>query len=350
MLKDLEAKYNNEPVYGEELAKRDGGNQPLIVYSDDGYDDDNYYGNTLVGANPQTFTVKFDTGSSTFFIPGPSCPSTQCAGRTKYSQAGIDEHNTTVTHYADGGSRGGENYLDTVTVGGITVDKTQVVSMANNHGHPHPAPDSLMGLGFGKLHGKPNTFFEDAIDQGKVAKKEFSFYLGRKAQNTDGNSELTLGGRDSSKFKGDPILLPVVSYDHWTVQSDGVVIGGEVVSGTSGTAFMDTGTTIIGVPKKAAAAIYAKIPGSKPAKSGLWTIPCGAKLPDMGLKLSGHTFNVAEIDKIYDKEGSTCYGLFASVGGVSSVIAGDSFLKGWYSIYSYDAHNGKPAVLLAESI
>lgn len=348
-INELADKYNNEVVYAEsKFEKRTGSSEPMKVYVEDGYDDD-YYGNGLVGAAKQSFTVKFDTGSSTFFVPGPKCPSNQCIGPTRYNEQGVDEHNTTSIKYGSG-SCTGENFLDTVTVAGINVDKTQVVSLTERAGSAHVAPDSLMGLGFGKAKGKPNTFFEDAIIQGKVSTKEFSLYLGRSAEGTGDNSEITIGGRDPAKFTGSPILLPLVNQDHWNVKLTGFSVnGGSLISGTSGTATIDTGTTYVVGPPAVVNALWAAVPGAKAASGGYHTYPCSSK-PKITFQLNGHPFLISDEDLAFQKSGDTCTGAIVANGKFSTLITGDSFLKSWYSIYSYDANNGSPAVLLAKSV
>lgn len=45
----------------------------------------------------------------------------------------------------------------------------------------------------------------------KVTANEFAFYLGRSKSGTQGASELTLGGRDASKFSGTPAANKVTT-------------------------------------------------------------------------------------------------------------------------------------------
>ncbi|KAJ6787264.1 hypothetical protein PWT90_05857 [Aphanocladium album] len=355
MIEEVEAKYSAETVYSnahiysENTVKRDGSSEPMKTYTDDGYDDDNYYGNGLIGSkSPQTFTVKFDTGSASFFVPGPKCPASVCTGPTRYNEGGVDEHNTTVVNYAKG-KRAGENFLDTVSIAGVSVDKTQVVSLYQREGPTHSAPDSLMGLGFGAAKGKPNTFFEDAMAQGKVSVNEFSFYLGRTAKGTDAKSEITIGGRDPAKFTGTPITLPVVNHDHWNVQLDGITVGGKAVSGLPKIASIDTGTSIIGAPSSAVASFYSNIPGAAKHDKHFYSVPCDATLPPVIFQLGGHDFPLDNFDVVYDKSKGVCLGAFYSL-SYPTLLVGDSFLKSWYSIFSYDAADGKPAVILAKAV
>ncbi|TQS34047.1 hypothetical protein Golomagni_05587, partial [Golovinomyces magnicellulatus] len=287
------------------VAKR--ASEPLKAFSSNSFSDDSYYGDAKVGSSsPQTFTVKFDTGSTTFFVPGPDCPSNQCVGPTRYKQGGTDQHSSTYVQYGIG-TRSGKNYLDTVSIAGITVSNSQVVSLNQRGGSTYKVPDSLMGLGLGKPRGRQNTFFEDAMDQGKVSTKEFSFYLGRTTDGTGGNSELTLGGRDSSKFTGDAYMLPVVGSNNWDVTLYGIAVNGDVIDGTGGTAIMDTGTSLIIGPSDVVSKVYAKIPNAQPAGGHYWSVPCDSN-PKLALKFEGGRYEMKDVDLIYDKESDTCYG------------------------------------------
>ena len=65
----------------------------------------------------------------------------------------------------------------------------------------------------------PFTMFREH----KLNPQEFSFYLGREKSGTAQNSELTLGGRDASKYKGDFTKVPITKKGYWQVAVDGVV-------------------------------------------------------------------------------------------------------------------------------
>ncbi|KAJ6780742.1 hypothetical protein PWT90_10875 [Aphanocladium album] len=311
--------------------------------------DKSYYGNGQV--NTQTLSIKFDTGSKTFYYPGPSCPSNECPAKVRYNEQGEDEHNVTTTAFGgtgNGSSRTGETFLDTVTIAGIRVEKTQIVSMTQRVGSP--AQRGIMGLSFGLLQGKPATFFEAAMAQGKVAANEVSFFLGRLVSGTQGKSELTIGGRNPAHYTGNLETLPVVDYRHWNVEMDGFVLNGQLVPNTNGIATMDTGTSLIIGPELQAAAFWAGVPGSKGVKSKshpytFYEFPCNAKFT-FALRLNGKDFNIDPKDYSIKIIGNgKCTGLIAG-GPFDTWITGDSFLKNWYSIYSYDAADGKPAVLL----
>ena len=68
--------------------------------------------------------VDFDTGSADLFLPASTCGQT-CDGHTLYnpnaSSTAVDRNATFILSYGDGTSVQGEQYADTVIVGGYTV-------------------------------------------------------------------------------------------------------------------------------------------------------------------------------------------------------------------------------------
>jgi len=357
-------KYNKNfelPDYLRDLEihfKRDTDAEEALVDESSGGSDVLYYGTAFVGAAKQSFTLDFDTGSSDLFVPGPSCGSSQgCSGTTKYNQQGQDEHNTTSVTYGSGAIQG-ENYFDSVTVAGLTATHQNVISLTTATGFSGSGADGLMGMAFPSIaNSKQLPFFFNLINQGKVNPTEFSFYLGRTASGTGGNSEMTLGGRDSSRYSGSFTKVPVTSQTYWQVAIDGASVGsGGLISGTTGgQAAIDTGTTLLIAPTAAASAIYGQIPGSFPipflgGSTQLYGYPCSSS-PNVQLQFAGKKFAVNPLDFNFGTLSSqlgffgmffpgSCLGGIAGADlspspGVSLWIVGDTFLKNWYSTFTY---------------
>lgn len=243
----------------------------MVDQNEDG-EDELYYGSGIVGAgdgHPQSFLFDFDTGSSDTFVPGPSCGTAQgCVGSTHYDQGGVDEHNTTSITYGSGQVEG-ENYFDDVTIAGKKATHQNVISLTQAAGFNNSDSNSLMGMAFQSIanSGQP-PYFKTLIDQGAVSTPEFSFYLGRAVDNTGANSEMTLGGRDSSKFTGAVTKVPVSTQGYWQVALDQVLVSGFAdpvdTLATKGQAAIDTGTTLVLAPLLATTTIFARIPGAIP--------------------------------------------------------------------------------------
>lgn len=277
------------------------GKEPLQDQVEGGDLDELYLGSITVGKRSgQTFSCDFDTGSADLFVPGPKCDTSQgCPGTTKYNQGGTDEKSTTTITYGSGMVTG-ENFYDSVTVSGLTAAHQNVISLTQATGFSGSDASSLMGMAFSSIaQSRKPTYFETLMAQNIVTTPEFSFYLGRVADGTQGNSELTLGGRNTAKFSGPVTMVPVTSQTYWQVAIDGVAVAVAVtqllkpvsVAGTSGQAAIDTGTTLIIAPTQAAANIYKSIPGSFEVSllggpAGFYAYPCALK-PNVQLQFNG---------------------------------------------------------------
>ncbi|KAF2214563.1 hypothetical protein CERZMDRAFT_82538 [Cercospora zeae-maydis SCOH1-5] len=317
-----------------------------------------------IGAAKQTFTFDFDTGSSDTFVPGPQCGTAQgCDGNTKYDQQGKDEHNTTTVVYGSG-QVAGENYFDSVTVAGLTATHQNIISLTQAQGFSGTGSDSLMGMAFQSIaNSQQPPFFFTLINEGKVSPTEFSFYLGRQKSGTAQNSELTLGGRDSSKYTGAVTSVPVTSQTYWQVAIDAICALPQAVC-LQLVVLIDTGTTLIVAPYAAAISIFAQIPGSIPLPLGAsipgFAYPCASK-PQVHLQFAGKNFVVNPLDFNFgtlsedfgirlgnDTLSSIICGVVNSycVAGIAGAdlnptstenfyVVGDTFLKNWYSTFQY---------------
>jgi hypothetical protein len=157
-------------------------------------------------------------------VPGPTCGTAQgCVGSTKYNQQGVNRGNKTTITYGSG-QVVGNNYLDSVTIAGLTATNQNIISLTNATGFSNTAADGLMGMAFPAIsNSKSSPFFFTLINQGKVSPTEFSFYLGRARSGTAGNSEMFLGGRNEAKYTGAFTSVPVTSQTYWQVAIDGAV-------------------------------------------------------------------------------------------------------------------------------
>ena len=352
-------------------------NEALSDQVNGGTEDEEYYGPGIIGArSPQTFTFDFDTGSSDLFVPGPQCGAAAgCKAGTQYSQTGTDLHNTTSVTYGSGQVTG-ENYLDSVTVAGLTAARQNVISLTSAAGFNTSDSNSLLGMGFSTIaNSKKPTFFENLISQRKVSTQEFAFYLGRAASNTQSRSELTLGGRDSSRYTGAVTQVPVSTRGYWQVAVDEVDVSGVRSLMTQGQAAIDTGTTLVLAPTVAAAAIFAQIPGSFPLPlvSGgevtYFAYPCNTKRV-VQFVFAGKRFAINALDLNFGSLTSAFGDLLglswllapvlnrfclAGIAGAdvdptqNLYVVGDVFLKNWYSIYSYNNAKGGPSVSFAKA-
>lgn len=170
--------------------------------------------------------------------------------------------NTSITYGS--GSTSGVNYADDVTVAGLTSPNQTLISVSTAVGFTELDADGIIGMAFTSIaQDKGTTFMENLIAQGSVTADEFGVYLGRIASGTEDDSELTLGGRDSTKYTGDFVTVPVSLQEYWQIALDRVTVDGKTGGlDTPGQAAIDTGTTVVLAPTTAAKEIMNKIPGT----------------------------------------------------------------------------------------
>ncbi|GAA6002934.1 hypothetical protein JCM10207_001904 [Rhodosporidiobolus poonsookiae] len=339
------------------------GNVALTDYFSGG-NDAAYFGGIGIGTPAQSFDVIFDTGSADLWVPSSSSSSSH----TKFNaDASSTSESSTASWDITYGTGSSEGHLarDTVTAGSYSATQ-QIFAVADSVADVVDSlpSDGIMGMAFSTIasSGAP-TFFENLITQGSVSQQVFSYYMTRasdsttKTKGTIAGGELCIGCIDSSKYTGSLNYVPVSSQSYWSIPSDGINIDGTVVSGTSMTAAIDTGTTLIYVPTSVAKALYAKLGGTS-AGNGEYHVPCVSTFSSIGLSFGGQTYNIPLSDVFlgYASASNTnecILGIFGQdlydANGKEVAIIGNLFLKAVYSVFSY-SQGGSPAVGFAESI
>jgi hypothetical protein len=306
-----------------------------------------YYGVVSIGSPPQSFQVIFDTGSSNLWVPKVGCK--HCGlpfigNKSKY------DHQTSSSYIEDGaefnimygsGSVSGFFSKDSVTIADDIIIEGQRFAEIEDAGGLGVAYslgkfDGILGLGFTSISidGAP-TVFENAIKQNKVDQPVFSFFLGDNAP-----GELTFGGYDSSKFKGDLKYVKLDAATYWQITMDKISAGDfEKTSDDKITAIVDSGTSLLAGPKKDIAKIAAAV-GAKPNIIGEYTIDCKTldDIPDVTFTIGGVDYTIPGKKTIIQAQG-TC--LFAFMGidfppPGPQWILGDVFMREYYTVFNYN--------------
>ncbi|KAI0505701.1 eukaryotic aspartyl protease [Xylaria bambusicola] len=323
--------------------------------------DSEYLCPVQIGTPPQTLNLDFDTGSSDLWVFSTETPQSQIGGQTVYnipqsSTARLQTGESWGISYGDGSSSGGNVYLDTVSIGGITVEN-QAVESATNVSlafTQRPDTDGLVGLAFSTLNTvRPNqqpTFFDNAMRD--LAAPLFTANL---RASEPGN--YNFGFIDTTEFTGQITYIPVnTSQGFWEFTSQGYKIGdSNVMNAQTHQAIADTGTTLMLVPDAIAASYYAAIPGAVNAAqtAGGYVFPCSAAatLPsytavigDYLAVIPGEFINFAPVDGNTFADATTCFGGIQAVPpGFPFAIYGDVFLKSQFVVF----HGGQTQLGLA---
>ncbi|KAH8928719.1 acid protease [Atractiella rhizophila] len=231
-----------------------------------------WYGEIHVGTPPQTFTVVFDTGSFDLEIPSSSCAS--CANHRRFNASQSStfrarSNDTMVLPFTTGvGVHPVQQITNTTTDWTLTLSgATDRVQLANfivddvdfwliEDETPlwRDIPiEALLGLG-----SAPGSFFGKLVQQGLPS--VFSLYF---TPARVGGAELTLGGIDYSKFRGEPTYIPADNSDgYWILNATSLKVNeGKAVPGFEVplSIIFDSGTSTMNLPKNITRAIYSSI-------------------------------------------------------------------------------------------
>ncbi|KAI9287754.1 aspartic peptidase domain-containing protein [Umbelopsis sp. AD052] len=225
-----------------------------------------------IGTPGQNFSVILDTGSTELWVPGPSCPKTECFSTLFNPQASTTFVATTdpISLVYGVGSDNGTYGRDTVTLGGYQVQNQTfgVISSAANNSSPvvgEPYLNGLLGLAFPSLtyayktrKAEYDPFVFALWKQNQIPQPIFSIYLGAKTAAGE-SGQVTFGGIDTTKFSGNLQWLQVqmetypntaANYYHWNIRLVGLAAtlngkqSSNLLGATSQIVALDTGTTL----------------------------------------------------------------------------------------------------------
>lgn len=339
----------NEFINDESFKIDDVHNLPLSNYMNA-----QYYADISIGTPPQDFKVILDTGSSNLWVPSSECGSLACFLHSKYDHSESSSYKENGTDFSIRyGSGSLEGYIsqDTLTIGDLTIPKQDFAEATSEPGLAFAFGkfDGILGLAYDTISvDKVVPPFYNAIDKGLVDDAQFAFYLNDK--DTDKSGEITFGGYDESKIKGNITWLPIRRKAYWEVKFNGIGLGEEFAELENHGAAIDTGTSLITLPSGLAEIINSEI-GAKKGWSGQYSLDCDsrANLPDMTFNFNGYNFTINPYEYTLEVSGSCISAItpmdFPEPVGPMAII-GDAFLRKYYSIY--DVENN--AVGLAEAI
>jgi cathepsin D len=93
--------------------------------------------------------------------------------------------------------------------------------------------------------------------------------------------QLTLGGRNTSLFDGNPTFVNLLTQDYWTIPLNSIVVTSNTtlaLTGNDAIAIIDSGSTIITGPTDTVDSFFAAVPGAvqgqtiDPRLEGEWAV------------------------------------------------------------------------------
>ncbi|KAL9608005.1 MAG: hypothetical protein Q9167_007137 [Letrouitia subvulpina] len=243
-----------------------------------------YLATVEVGTPPQELTLLIDTGSADTWLP--SIDSNICTENReaclKFGQYNISSSSTAKdlqkpfnTSYLDQSAYMGTFVIDTVSIGGVTMENVQLGLATKGEGlistSAGPRVTGMMGLVFETVENAVitngsmlyPTITSELKVQGLIHTQSLSMWLNT-ADSSDGS--ILFGGIDNAKFKGPLIGLPMTwpsgPVKVFSVQFTSLSVsnGGPPVTLTSNTtilpAIIDSGSSVAMVPSFLAESIF----------------------------------------------------------------------------------------------
>ncbi|CAL8469579.1 g9120 [Coccomyxa elongata] len=327
-----------------------------------------YYGEFYLGSPPKQFTGCFDTGSSDTWVPSVACLDPSCQSHDRFnplqsstfkSSATTDTPAASVLQRTSSwgpfmvtygtGQVAGTVAADTLTVGDITV-KNQGFGLVLRASTDFLdiSCDGLFGLGFPQISNLRTTpAFFNMLSDGQLDQPVFTLYLNPDVTKEPAG-ELAFGTIDATRYVGKLTYTPVVEKKYWTVALSGVQISGTDVSVAATRVVIDSGTSAILLGPEDSTAIHKAIPGmALDRQSGYWVVKGGcaavADLPPVTFVIGGTPYALppqlwtrpAASESSTDFSGQ-CVSVLIGSGISSNTILGAPFLRGFFSVYSYD--------------
>ena len=224
-------------------------------------------------------------------------PSSSQAGHTIYdpsksSTASSLAGATFNISYGDGSFAVGPVGTDTVDIGGATVTSQAIglPTLVSSSFIADTASNGLVGLGFSKLNTiKPQqqkTFFDNVAPH--LSQPVFTANL---KHGTVGGYEF--GAIDSTQFSGQLTTIPINARNgFWEFTSTQIAIGNgpaQTVTGGSGIAIADTGTSLMIVDPSIVSTYWSQVAGAvNSAQTGGVIFPCSSALPDLSVAVGSN--------------------------------------------------------------
>ncbi|XP_039987927.1 gastricsin-like [Xiphias gladius] len=308
------------------------------------YADTTYYGPISIGTPPKSFQVLFDTGSSNLWVDSVYCNTKACNTHKKFnpkqSSTFVAKDQSFYLPYGAGSLYGVFGY-DTVNVGGIVIRNQEIGLSTDEPGDNFVVAkfDGILGLAYPSISaGGETPVMDNMMSQNLLNTNLFTFYLSRGGEQ---GSELSFGGVDSYRYRGQIYWAPVSSESYWQIGIQGFKIGGSETNfcAQGCQAVVDTGTSMLTAPSQILGYIMQAI-GAEEDQYGMYMVDCSQvnNLPTLIFVINGVSLPLPPYAYIGQHGDQYCVvnitpTYLPSDDGQPMWILGDVFLREYYSIF-----------------
>ena len=272
----------------------------------------------------QTFGMDFDTGSSDSLAnPGAYNPRKSSTSKNTWSSFSAA--------YGDGTQARGLVYTDDFEIAGLKAKNVAIGHSFTKFIEDQEPAQGIAGMAFPSIQTFPKQykpFFESLKEQKAVKSGVFQFTL-----KAGKGSTLTLGGIDSSKYKGKVTYVDVDP-------SQGFWITDAKVNGHGIKAIIDSGSTIITGPTSQVRSVVQNIKGMNAFNQDgtlMYTYDCNST-PNVTISIGGTPFKLGKNQLSYGRANGQCVLPIAGQDGLplNAWIVGDTFFQSVSVIFDTD--------------
>lgn len=271
---------------------------------------------------------------------GNDCDSTACGQHTTWTPSDSTTYKDPGESFSIAygtGSVGGELAKDTLSIGSVEITMEFGVANTTSDDFTHFAFDGILGLSMAS--GATDNFIDSLKSDKALSSNVFSVDLNRAGDGTN-TGQLTFGGTDSAKYKGDITYTSVDSSagGHWAIAMDDMAYDGTKAGVTDKLAYLDTGTSYAFGPSDDVAALHKHIPGASSSDGVTYTAPCDSDKPIV-LVFSGVSREISVEDWLSspDTDGTCTSNIFGREAVTGAFLFGDVLLKNVYTVFDADA-------------
>ncbi|KAF3482245.1 aspartyl protease 3 [Arthroderma uncinatum] len=300
----------------------------------------------------QQFIMNFDTGSSDTWVMNTRLDEATKKDHHVYDPSKSKTHKvldgiTFDVKYGDKSHASGLVVTDVMDVGGATV-KAQAIGLPSKVAASladDKSSDGLVGLAMTKLNSmrptKQKTFFENLSEN--LDEPVFTAQL---KHGMMGSYEF--GAIDKTKYSGDLVKVPVDDKSGFWEISCGLYAVGQLdniqkVQNGTGSAILDTGTTLLILDDEIVKAYYDQVKGARyeSKRYAGWVYPCSSSMPSLFLAVGkDHMAIIPSTLLTFQNYGpdpdtgvDTCYGGLQSNNAGGIQILGDVFFKALFVVF-----------------
>ncbi|KAI9247534.1 aspartic peptidase domain-containing protein [Sporodiniella umbellata] len=297
-----------------------------------------YFGEISIGTPPQLFKVVFDTGSADLWVVSSQCRNAVCRTQQNTFRSEIsstfedDEQNTQIDYGT--GSVYGQLSRETVRIGNsraLAIEGQSFVNILSLSRDFVGAPfQGIFGLGLPRIAStEQDPPLISMVNQGILDEPLFAIYSQHNA------GEIDFGGVDSNRFQGDISFVDVVDNGYWMIQLKEARFGELYFPKRK--AIVDSGSTLIIMPKRDADMLHQVIPDAMKNGDGTWSFPCDsiASMPPLTIQTQQGTFVLPASALFLAPINPSSKLCLSGVSGqnVQSWVLGDVFLKHFYTVF-----------------